>query len=584
MNKIVFLLALAIGATALTANAQVLNKNTTFKLGGLGRSVLTSDKLSGPALAGDTISANKGLGGYTLFDLNADLTINQIFNANVIMRIKNPYGSFYGQDTYFEFRQLQFNGRIGRNLKYEVGDIYVGLTPYTVHNSKEPTDSRFEADAFKVRRDILEYENFYVGNKWRLQGVQLNYGLDSVVSFKRVNLKVFGVRTNTTNEGTVPDRVFLGGRLDLIKNDNLKFGLNGVSFTDLPISATQVELHNNVFTADGAYTWQNDALLLGIAIEGGMSDTKYKDNFAVTENKFSDYFYNPELKAGFKPAKINLTAGYRNVGPQFNSPSAQTQRVNASYNPTIFPTMQNSISTTNPTGDRGQALYDRSTEEGVYNRSLSQSLQAFAPQYGNITPYGTATPNRTGISAGLATDTSLHNITVEANVDMLSEINPELTNDLRKFMGIRGGVLVNIGGLAKLNRLIGVSVGVKNESTKRGTVGVDLGVDFKSTIIDAGFALETFRKVDLIGGVKLLTAKGNEFLAQRNNAISQVDGYTAYVYDGSENTMCGGLRFRFAEFAQASVVYNTTMVKRTINASLQDYTYNQLFMNFVLKF
>ena len=306
MNKIVFLLALVIGATAYTANAQVLNKNTTFKLGGLGRSVLTNDKLSGPILDGDTTSANKGLGGYTLFDLNADLTINQIFNANVIMRIKNPYGSFYGQDTYFEFRQLQFNGRIGRNLKYEFGDIYVGLTPYTVYNANEPTDNKFEAASFKVRRDILEYENFYVGNKWRLQGVQLNYGLDSVVSFKRINLKVFGVRTNVTNDNTIPDRVFLGGRLDLIKNDKLKFGLNAVSFTDLPVSTTEVELHNNVFTGDVAYTWQNDALLLGFALEGGISDTKYQDNSNSTSSAFSDYFYNPELKAGIKSVKINI--------------------------------------------------------------------------------------------------------------------------------------------------------------------------------------------------------------------------------------------------------------------------------------
>ena len=146
MNKNVFLLALVILATAFTANAQVLNKNTTFKIGGLGRSVLTSDKISGDRLNGDTLSANKGLGGYTLFDLNTDLTVNQIFNANVIMRIKNPYGSFYGQDTYFEFRQLQFNGRIGRSLRYEVGDIYVGLTPYTVHNANEPLDNKYEAD------------------------------------------------------------------------------------------------------------------------------------------------------------------------------------------------------------------------------------------------------------------------------------------------------------------------------------------------------------------------------------------------------------------------------------------------------
>lgn len=577
MNKNVFLLALVILVAGFTAaNAQVLNKNTTFKLGGLGRSVLTSDKMSGPLLEGDTISANKGLGGYTLFDLNADLTVNQIFNANTILRMRNPYGSFYGQDTYFEFRQLQFNGRIGRNLKYELGDIYIGLTPYTVHNAKEPMDNKFEADVFKVRRDILNYENFYVDNKWRLQGVQLTYGLDSVLTFNRIGIKAFGVRTNATNEGLTPDRVFVGGRLDFVKNDMLKFGVNGVTYTDLPVSTTQIELQNNVYTGDAAFTWQNDALLLGVAVEGGISSTKYADNFNKTSNSFEDFFYQPEVKAGFKPAKVLLSASYRNVGPQFNSPSAQTQRVNATYNPTIFPTQN--LGAVN----RGQMIFDRTTEEGIYNRGIAQSLQAFLPQYGNITPYGPATPNRTGISAGITTDTSLHNITIEAGVDLLSEINGELTEDLRKFTGIRGGVLVNVGSLVKLKRLIDVSVGVRTENTKRDG---DLKVDFKSTIIDAGLSVETFRKVDLIAGVKFLTAKGNEYRVVRND-INQIQEYNPsydYLYDGSENIISGGLRFRFADFAQASVVYNTTKVTRN-NSVNADYNYDQLFMNFVLKF
>ncbi len=576
MNKNVFLLALVIWVAGFTANAQVLNKNTTFKLGGLGRSVLTSDKLSGPLLEGDTLSANKGLGGYTLFDLNADLTVNQIFNANTILRMRNPYGSFYGQDTYFEFRQLQFNGRIGRNLKYELGDIYIGLTPYTVHNANEPMDTKFEADVFKVRRDILNYENFYVDNKWRLQGVQLTYGLDSVLTFNRIGIKAFGVRTNATNEGLTPDRVFVGGRLDFVKNDMLKFGVNGVTYTDLPVSTTQIELQNNVYTGDAAFTWQNDALLLGVAVEGGISSTKYADNFNKTSNSFEDFFYQPELKAGFKPAKVLLSASYRNVGPQFNSPSAQTQRINATYNPTIFPTQN--LDAVN----RGQMIFDRTTEEGIYNRSLTQSLQAFLPQYGNITPYGPATPNRTGISAGITTDTSLHNITIEAGVDLLSEINGELTEELRKFTGIRGGVLVNVGSLVKLKRLIDVSVGVRTENTTRDG---DLKVDFKSTVIDAGLSVETFRKVDFIGGIKMLTAKGNEYRVNRN-AISQVMAYDPsydYLYDGAENIYSAGLRFRFADFAQASVVYNMTQVTRN-NSVNADYNYDQLFMNFVLKF
>lgn len=583
MNKNVFLLALVIWTASITANAQVLNKNTTFKIGGLGRSILTSDKLSGDLVTGDTITPKKGLGGYTLFDLNMDLTINKIFNANTIMRIKNPYGSFYGQDTKFEFRQLQFRGQIGRNLKYELGDIYIGMTPYTVFNAKDPSASRFESDVFKARRDILEYENFYVGNKWRLQGLQLNYGLDSILSLKRIELNVFGIRTNVTNDASVPDRILFGGRLGLIQSDKFRVGLNTVSFSDLAVSQTNIAIKNEVYTADVNYKLENDVIMVNLGIEAGTSSYSYRNNSGDTTNSNSDFFYQPDLKVGLKPLKLLLNASYRNVGAQFNSPTAQTQRVNIGVNPSIFPTIQNTTA-------RNSIMFDRLTNEASYNRSIVQTLGIFLPQYGNITPYGKATPNRVGISGGIATDTSFKNFAAEVQVDLLSEINGSGSNALRKFTGIRGGVIVNIGGLAKLNRLIDVTAGIRNETTKREGGEGQAAIDFKSTIIDAGLSFETLRKVDFVGGIKFLTAKGNEYLPIRNNfnQVTQSNGIdnsggNGYQYDGSENIYSAGLRFRFAEFAQASIIYNTTQVTRN-NTANQNYKFDQLFMSFILKF
>jgi hypothetical protein len=578
MNKNVFLLALVICASVITTNAQVLNKTTTFKLGGLGRSIVTSDKLAGDLVQGDTITPKKGLGGYTLFDLNMDLTINKIFNANTIMRIKNPFGSFYGQNTFFEFRQLQFRGQIGRNLKYEVGDIYIGdMTKYTVYNSNDPSANRFESDVFKLRRNILEYENFVVGNKWRLQGVQLNYGIDSVSIFQHINLNLFGVRTNATNDLETPDRIFFGGRLNLIQSEKFRIGFNAVDFSDLAVSQSNIKMSNNVYTIDGAYTWQNDNLLLGVGFEGGVSSYSYSKTFTDSSNSKDDYFYQPEIRAGFKPAKIMLSASYRNVGANFNSPTAQTQRVNSQANPAIFPLVNQNTTARTP------MMFDRLTNESSYNRSISQTLGVFLPQYGNITPYGQATPNRVGLSLGLATDTSLKNFAAEVQVDVLSEINGEFTLDLRQFTGVRAGGMINIGGLAKMNRLISITGGFRNEHTKRDG---NLAVDFKSNIVDLGLTVETLRKVDLVVGVKMLTAKGNEYLTIRNslNAVATFNPtVNTYLYDGSENIYSAGLRFRFADFAQASVIYNSSQVIRN-NTSNANYQFNQLFMSFILKF
>ncbi|MBY0425122.1 MAG: hypothetical protein K2Q22_05750, partial [Cytophagales bacterium] len=145
-----------------------------FGVNGYGRAVLTYNNLEGNILekpSKDTSSTKKGVSGYFLFDLTTKLKLNNDFSANAIVRVRTPYGSFFGQNVQFQFRQFQLKGRIGNNIKYEIGDIDIEATPYTVYNSPEIFHT-YEADVFKTRRNILEYENFINGNVWRLQGVQ----------------------------------------------------------------------------------------------------------------------------------------------------------------------------------------------------------------------------------------------------------------------------------------------------------------------------------------------------------------------------------------------------------------------------
>src|SRR5580693_1742546 len=94
-----------------------------FNFNGLGRSIVTSSKMSGPTLNNDTTSKSKGVSGYTLFDLQPNILINNNVKVNAILRLRNPFGSFYGAYTAFSFRQFQVMGRIGKVVNYEIGDI-----------------------------------------------------------------------------------------------------------------------------------------------------------------------------------------------------------------------------------------------------------------------------------------------------------------------------------------------------------------------------------------------------------------------------------------------------------------------------
>src|SRR5690606_26351041 len=111
---------------------------------GLGRAIVTNDNLSGLALDSDSIGSipdskhdRKGTGGYTLFDLGINAQPSENLRANAILRVRNEFGGFYGDGSFLEFRQLRLDGILNKVVKYEIGDIDLSMTPYTLYNFSE---------------------------------------------------------------------------------------------------------------------------------------------------------------------------------------------------------------------------------------------------------------------------------------------------------------------------------------------------------------------------------------------------------------------------------------------------------------
>jgi hypothetical protein len=563
----------SIAIILLVGSAMVSEAQTNFYLSGLGRALVANDKLSGDVLQNDSLSPRRGAGGYALFDLKANLDVKKNFKGNAILRVRNEFGTFWGRGAALEFRQLQLKGLIGNGIQYEIGDINVGMTPYTVYNSDE-IYHRFESAIHDSRRKILEYENFNFGNDWRLQGAQANTSLLFKKGIQKLSIKGFATRTNATNEINIPDRVLAGGSVYVVQSKFFEIGGNYVGLLDIPIQTAQINYQNNVLTGNTKLKYDKEKISLSINGETGFSNYKYEENITqISVSSYNDFFYDLGLSGNYKPAGIKLSASYKDVGPQFSSPAAQTTRLNVSRTPLLYSTLQNN------TVNRQQLLFDRFTQEKLYNRSISPVLLAYFPEYNNSSPYGAATPNRKGTSFTSSIGASDKVVEAEVLVDLLSEVAGEGTPERRKFTVIRGGSLFHLSKLIKFKKDLSFNFGFRTEQTKRNGQAT---VNLQSTLIDAGSSIEFVNKVDLLIGVKLLQASGNEYLAVRDQ-FNVPTSFPAYIINKTEYIYSGGLRVRFSEGSSFSVNYNVCDYKNKISSAMS-YRMNQLFVNYTVSF
>lgn len=537
---------------------------------GYGRAILTNNNLGGEILEGDTATQRKGLSGYNLFDLGYNFEKGKEFEANVTLRVRQPWGEFWGEETKFEFRQLQVRGDLNY-FSYELGDVDVEMTPYTMYNFDEMFND-FESDIFSQRRDILEYENFVNGNAWRLQGVKLGTAVYMKKVFDDLQIKAFGVRTNISDDFSSPDRVMVGVSTKFLKNEKGFVGLNYSGLMDIPLDdfATNYRNHVMTFNVDYMLLGADSSFKLAVVAESGMSDNDYYRLSDDTTYKANDFFVDAGVRAELKSG-LKLKVSYKNVGAKYSSPGAQTRRINVLSNPLLFSQVQDGVV------DRGQNLYDRFTQEQIYNRALSPVLNAYVPFYNNVTPYGEATPNRQGLTLDVQTNES-KKLEMAVKLRYLTEIAGEGALEKRQFVSAQGGLKVGLGELIKIKKTLDLTLGGRFEKTTRD----DAAVDLSSLLLDAGLSYEVSELLDLQLGFKTLNAEGEEVVAVRND-LNIITDYAAWDVDITQNIWSMGLRVNFNETTNFIANYNIINLADNKTGMLS-YDMNQLFLNFNIMF
>ena len=242
-----------------------------------------------------------------------------------MIRINNKYGGFYGAGVAFDVRQLWVKGIIADVVRYQLGDINLKQTPFTLYNHNED-QMISQPGVFQLQRDIVNYETFYKSNTWRQQGLSLDWGLQFNKFVKELNFNAYLTRMNATNFGNVQDRLFGGSTVDLMQSSHLNVAYNIAALFDVKGTALDTNVFSNIVnTVTFKYTGKLGKLRT--KFQGEFGNSRYHYTIDTTAPTLSDFFINPTFTVTPESKQWEAELGYLNVGPDFRSPGAQSKRI-----------------------------------------------------------------------------------------------------------------------------------------------------------------------------------------------------------------------------------------------------------------
>ncbi len=563
---------------------------------GYGRSYIQQTGLGGEVLDPDTLAVENIADGEFVLDLAVNAQPNSVTEVQAVIRMRNEFGGFFGAGATLEVRELWARGVIADVLRYRIGDMDMALTPYTLF--LPDADAVVNApELFRPQREAVYYDEFYTGfNTRRLQGAKVDFGLAFDRGLDAVDVQLFLARLRATDLLNVPTRFIGGGRAALVAGPfgsygtMAKAGVN-VAYTwdDLKSGEANTGIRNAVISLDGDLTiLDQDAYDLHLVGESGWSLVRLKENTNDEEAEEAgepvdeifvedtDTFIEIGLAGTLKDQHIGLSAMFVNVGPEFYSAAAQSKRIDYTRTKSTF----------NRVGAdaivRPVALFDITRDAALYTSRIGDNLMMYDPRYGNVLPFGRATPNRRGVRLGASYTPD--NLPVDAALDFaaLTEIRGEGTEELKNFILLRGEANVAVNEFFEWDRMIGITLGTQVENTSRSGEPAE-EVDLSSVLFEAGASAEVYDRLDVLVGAKLRTSTGRDYLPQIENFNDIRDFFEPFVTDDQESLVGAGLRYRFRDGIALTVQYQHFSYGSDVNPDA-DYTLGQIFALYTMTF
>ncbi len=496
----------------------------------------------------DTTTARKLQSGHAMVDLGVNIQPNDKVFIQSVVRVRNDYGGFWGSGVTFDVRQLYVKGVIGEFLKYQLGDINYKLTPYTFYNNTSLVNQQAGVIT-EIAQEQLRYDLFYRDeNTWRQQGAAIDFALlfDRVIDEAQFNL--FTTRIRPTNFGSQDDRLYTGGSVILKRGENLKLGGNYANLYDFDgTSNNTIFLRNPVITAMAEYNHKVGEVLITGAFETGRSTLEWQND--PDAPKLEDYFYDAKLRAQLADIGFSAEVGYRDVGQNFRSAGAQSMRIDFQSTVRAFERYGNAQNV------RQLAMADLARDPSLYNTQIEAGLQTFDPRYNNATPYGVATPNRRGISAGAQYKPSTEIYELGASTEILSDVVGLGTSTLKTYNTHQ------VHGQFRLDKLMNwqkrkvqLDAQVGMQQTKRDGQEVYEQSELTSNFGSVNLTATIFGDFELLGEYRFWNTKGDELVTQRN-AYSEVIDFNEYSADYQETVIGTGLRYNFSDKNRVTLLW-----------------------------
>ncbi|MFK8057666.1 MAG: hypothetical protein AB8F78_16185 [Saprospiraceae bacterium] len=586
---LLFVLAIGLAGTGfaqvgLGSDGDNKESDKKIRFNGMGRANMQQTQLDGPIL--DTLNGevDRVTDGEFVLDLAINATPNKVTEVQAILRLRNELGGFFGAGQSIEVRELWARGIVADIVKYRIGDIDMVMSPYTLFNPlEEGVDNR--AAIFQPQRDVISYEQFYTDqNERRLQGANVELGLNFSQVLQEANVQGFVSRVRATDFFTAPSRFVGGGSLNLI-SERMRdsFGIQGnvtlnavYTWDDLTVGEATTGIRNGVNSLGYNFSlYETQALQLSLEGETGFSNLNVlEDSVSVSTERST--FLEAQLSLKLKKHNLNVSAGFIDVGPDFFSIGAQSKRIDFNRSKSFF----NRVGPQN--ARRDPALFDIGRDRALYTFQLSDRLMDYDPRLSNVMPYGQATANRRGLQFGADWTSKDEVLDFDVRASILSELRGQGTNELKDFQLVRANGTVNFHKLAGWKNEYRMTLGTQFENTKRGGIAVEL-IDFSSSLIEVGLEAEVYPKLHLLAGGQFLSASGNEYLPVVRSFNDVRDFENAYIIDETETLIGAGFKYNFKEDTFLTLQYQTFNYADAL-AGDSDYSLNQIFVLYSMNF
>lgn len=515
---------------------------------GAARGIMYADEYG---MEGDSTTARRQESGHTMVDVGVNIRPNDNIYILGMVRVRNDYGGFWGSGVTFDVRQLTLKGILGGFLKYELGDIDYRMTPYTMYNNVSMAN-RFAGEITTTPLEQIQYDLFFTDdNTWRQQGGSVNFGLEFSSILQEAQFDFFTTRVRTTNFTSFDDRLFSGGSIVLLQSDRFNIGGQYANLWDLSgTSDATVFLRNPVMTLTSEYTLPFANSSLSVALETGRSTMRWEGDAEAPE--LEDFFYDVRLRWKENSAGFSAEVGYREVGPNFRAPGAQTLRINYAGQPRAYGRIGNDQTA------RALSLLDLSRDASLYRTQINSSLMSYDPRYDNATPYGLATPNRAGFTAKVGYEDAQKRWKAGVEADMLNDLVGLGTTALTSYNTLYGDVELRIdrmiASIANLDREIVISGGYGMQASARSGENAYETIDLSSAFYNMNLSATLVGDLSLIGEWRNWQTSGSTLVSERNMYTEIID-FTEYDIDYNESIMGIGLKYAFSEGTALRIMY-----------------------------